>query len=120
VLRLDCCGRPVGESPVRVSAGAPGSRPRFVGEIRRAERASRASLEGASTRAATAASSNTQSGSRAVHVAVKAMSASPGSGSGAVGPCGVREVARVHGLVAEHGRPVWAASSAKTVRISRW
>jgi hypothetical protein len=38
VLRLDCCGRPVGESPVRVSAGAPGSRPRFVGEIRRAER----------------------------------------------------------------------------------
>src|SRR6185437_7621306 len=81
---------------------------------------SRASLEGASAWAATAASSEKQSGSRAGHVTVKAMSASPCSELGAAGPCGVGEVARAHGLVVEQGRPVWAASSAKTARINRW
>jgi hypothetical protein len=38
MLRLESWIRPAGESPVRVSAGAPGSRPRFVVERRRAER----------------------------------------------------------------------------------
>jgi hypothetical protein len=38
MLRLESCVRPAGESPVRVSAGAPGSRPRLVVERRRAER----------------------------------------------------------------------------------
>ena len=38
MLRLGSCDRPAGESPVRVSAGAPGSRPRLEGEILRAER----------------------------------------------------------------------------------
>ena len=32
MLRLESCVRPAGESPVRVSVGAPGSRPRFVVE----------------------------------------------------------------------------------------
>ena len=60
---------------------------------------SRASLEGASARAGTAASSKKQSGSRAAHVTAKAMPASPGSGLGAAGPRGVGELARAHGLV---------------------
>jgi hypothetical protein len=38
VLRLEDWSRPAGGSPVRVSAGAPGSRPRLSGEIRAAER----------------------------------------------------------------------------------
>ena len=38
MVRLESCVRPAGESPVRVSAGAPGSRPRFVAERWRAER----------------------------------------------------------------------------------
>jgi hypothetical protein len=38
MVRLGSCGRPAGESPVRVGVGAPGSRPRFVVERRRAER----------------------------------------------------------------------------------
>ena len=50
VLRLEDWSRPAGESPVRVSAGAPGSRPRFVVERRRAERGVK-SLFGGSKRA---------------------------------------------------------------------
>ena len=50
MLRLGSCVRPAGVSPVRVSAGAPGSRPRFSGEIRRAERGVE-SLFGGSKRA---------------------------------------------------------------------
>ena len=50
MLRLGSCVRPAGESPVRVSAGAPGSRPRFVVERRRAERGVE-SLFGGSKRA---------------------------------------------------------------------
>jgi hypothetical protein len=38
MLRLGSCVRPAGGSPVRVSAGAPGSRPRFQREIVGAER----------------------------------------------------------------------------------
>jgi hypothetical protein len=38
MLRLGSCVRPAGESPVRVSAGAPGSRPRLEGEIPMVER----------------------------------------------------------------------------------
>jgi hypothetical protein len=50
MLRLESCVRPAGVSPVRVSAGAPGSRPRFVVERRRAERGVE-SLIGGSKRA---------------------------------------------------------------------
>jgi len=38
MVRLESCVRPAGGSPVRVSAGAPGSRPRLEGEILRVER----------------------------------------------------------------------------------
>jgi hypothetical protein len=50
MLRLGSCVRPAGGSPVRVSAGAPGSRPRFVVERRWAERGVE-SLFGGSKRA---------------------------------------------------------------------
>ena len=50
MVRLGSWVRPAGVSPVRVSAGAPGSRPRLVGEIRRAERGVE-SLFGGSKRA---------------------------------------------------------------------
>src|SRR5947209_12789581 len=48
--RLESCVRPAGESPVRVSAGAPGSRPRLEGEILMVERGVE-SLFGGSKRA---------------------------------------------------------------------
>ena len=38
MVRPASCPRPAGVSPVRVDTGVPGSRPRFVGEIWRAER----------------------------------------------------------------------------------
>ena len=50
MLRLEGCVRPAGVSPVRVGAGAPGSRPRFVAERWRAERGVE-SLFGGSERA---------------------------------------------------------------------
>jgi hypothetical protein len=50
MLRLESWIRPAGESPVRVSAGAPGSRPQSRGEIPAAERGVR-SLFGGSKRA---------------------------------------------------------------------
>jgi len=50
VLRLEDWSRPAGESPVRVSAGAPGSRPRLEGEIPMVERGVK-SLFGGSKRA---------------------------------------------------------------------
>ena len=50
MLRVEDCVRPAGGSPVRVSVGAPGSRPQFVVERRRAERGVE-SLFGGSKRA---------------------------------------------------------------------
>ena len=50
MLRLESWIRPVGESPTRVSAGAPGSRPQSRGEIPAAERGVE-SLFGGSKRA---------------------------------------------------------------------
>jgi hypothetical protein len=50
MLRLGSCVRPAGVSPVRVGAGAPGSRPRLEGEIPRVERGVE-SLFGGSKRA---------------------------------------------------------------------
>ena len=81
-MRLESWIRPAGVSPVQVIAGEPGSRPQSRGEIPGAERGVESLLEGASARAATAASSDPRSGSRAAQITVKAMSVSPGSGIG--------------------------------------
>ena len=85
MLRPGSWSRPAGASPVRVSIGAPGSRPRFVVERRRAERGVKSlfvkccfASEGASVRAVVpsgaspAASSQLQRESRAGHVTAKA------------------------------------------------
>jgi hypothetical protein len=82
MVRLESWIRPVGVSAVRVIAGEPGSRLQSRGEILAAERGVESLLGGASARAATAASSDPLLGSRAAHVTAKALSASPGSGSG--------------------------------------
>jgi hypothetical protein len=119
MLRLGRCVRPAGGSPVRVSAGAPGSRPRLEGEILRAERGVE-SLFGGSKRAGCDCSLVTVTiwePSRSFHGEGHVRHVR--SGFGVAGPGGVREVARAHGLVAEQGRPVCSASSAKTARISR-
>ena len=79
---LSRCIQLAGEGPARVSAGAPGSRPRFVGEIRRAERGVESLLLGGSKGAGrnrkvnAAASSDYQPKGeregRAAHVTAKA------------------------------------------------
>jgi hypothetical protein len=120
VLRLEDWSRPAGESPVRVSAGAPGSRPRFVIERLRAERGVEG-LFGGSERVGWDCSLvrlTIGEPSRSCHGEGHVRHVR--SGIGVAGPCGVGELARAQGLVAEQGRPVCAALSAKTVRISRW
>ena len=118
-MRLASWIRPAGGSPVRVSARAPGSRPRSEGEILRAERGVE-SLFGGSKRAGWDCSLvklTVGEPSRSCH------------GEGHVrrfwfwielaGPRGVRRLARAHGLITEQGRSVCPASSAKTACISR-
>src|SRR5260370_10744397 len=77
--------KPAGESPVPVSVGARGSRPQPAGEIPQATAGRRKPLRREQERRPqhevnTAASSQLQSESRAVHVTAKAMSTSSKSG----------------------------------------
>ena len=127
MLRPESWTKPAGGSPVPVGAGAPGSRPRFVVETRRAERGVESLFGGSkhagrsATRRESCSLVTTTMGepSRSCHgegqvrrVGVPEMRPS--------GPPGVRGSARVHGFVTEQERPVCAASSAKTGCISRW
>ena len=127
MLRPESWTKPAGGSPVPVGAGAPGSRPRFVVETRRAERGVESLFGGSkhagrsATRRESCSLVTTTMGepSRSCHgegqvrrVGVPEMRPS--------GPSGVRGSARVQGFVTEQERPVCAASSAKTGRISRW
>ena len=125
MVRPESWIRPAGVSPVRVGADAPGSRPRFVIERSRAERGVeslfwREQACGPQHQANSAASLHLQRRSRAAHVTVKAMSVglrvgdapdgfSRGKGSGTYAWFGL-----------EQERPVCAALSAKTDRISQW
>ena len=111
MLRLASWIRPAGGSPVRVSAGAPGSRPRFQREIAGAERGVE-SLFGGSKRVGWDFSLETETigePSRSFHGEGHVRHVR--SGNGVAGPCGVRELARAHGLIAEQGRPVCLALS---------
>jgi hypothetical protein len=124
MLRPGSWTRPAGESPVRVSTRAPGSRPRSGGESPQAERGVKSLYGGSknagrSRKASPAASSNKQWGSRAAHATVKATSGGSKRDCDQPGSSGVRGAARVQGLGTEQERPVCAALSAKTVRISR-
>ena len=128
MLRPGNWTRPAGGSPVRVIAGEPGSRPRFVVERRRAERGVE-SLFGGSKRAGRSATRRescslvivtTGEPSRSCHgeglcptvwpVPEMPLVGSPrGRGSGTYARSGSGQE-----------RPVWSALSAKTLGISRW
>jgi hypothetical protein len=99
------CTSPAGASPVRVSAGAPGSRPQARGEIPAARAGCRKPLRreqerGPQHEVKPAASSEEQRGSRAARFTAKATSDALRSGSArASGPPGVWGAARVQGEV---------------------
>src|SRR5437868_12955965 len=95
------CTSPAGESPVPVSAGAPGSRPQARREIVEAQAGRREPLRreqarGPQHEVKPAASKDEQSGSRAAHVTAKA-TPTVRAPERAVGPGGVRGAARVQG-----------------------
>ena len=127
LLRPESWTRPAGASPVRVSVGAPGSRPRSGAERRRAERGVK-SLFGGSKRAGRSATRRescslvtytTGEPSRSCHgegpcptdwrSEMPSVGSLRGTGSGTYARSG-----------SEQERPVCAASSAKTARISQW
>ena len=119
MLRLEDWSRLAGESPVRVSAGAPGSRPRFVVERRRAERGVK-SLFGGSKRAGCDCSlvkSTMGEPSRSSHGEGHVRQSWFRIGYGG-SPRGTGSCTRVK-FGPGQGRPVCVALSAKTVRISR-
>ena len=104
-----CCTTPAGESPDRVSAGAPGSRPPAGGEIPSSEAGCRKPLRreqgcGPQHEVNPAASTESQSGSRAAHVTAKATS-SAGVPEPVVGPGGVWGAARIQGVVGNRRGP---------------
>ena len=127
MVRPESCIRPMGESPTRVIAGEPGSRPRSDREISRAERGVK-SLFGGSKRAGRSVTRRescslvkftTEEPSRSSH------------GEGNIRSIGVPEMSLVEsfrgtgigtyaGLDSEQERPVLSALSAKTGRISLW
>jgi hypothetical protein len=100
-----CCTVPAGESPVRVGAGAPGSRPQARGEIRatragRQEPLRRKQERGPQHEVKPAASSDPQRESLAAHATAKATSTAQSSGVESVeGLPGVWGAARVQGAM---------------------
>ncbi len=94
---------PAGASPASVSAGAPSSRPQASEEISMAQAGCQKPLRreparGPQPNVKPAASTHSQSESRAAHFTVKATSAASQSGDArAAGLGGVRGAARVHG-----------------------
>ena len=105
-----CCTEPAGESPARVIAGEPDSRPQTEGESllvragRRMPPARRKQESGPQHEVKPAASSDSQWGSRAGHVAAKARSAVPAP-ERAAGFSGVGGAARSHGSVRNRRDP---------------
>ena len=101
---------PAGDNPVRVSVGAPGSRPQPAGEIpqaaagRQKPSLQREQERGPQHEVNPAASTDKQSGSRAEHVTAKATSDAGNSGS-ASGPGGVLGAARAQGAVRNRRDP---------------
>src|SRR3954466_2718579 len=112
---LSSCATPAGESPAPVSAGAPGSRPHpdegnLAGRagrqkpVTRREPYSGEQARGPQHEVKPAASTDSQSGSRAAHVTAKATLAVRVP-ERAVGPGGVRGAARVQGAGRNTGDP---------------
>ena len=107
--RFACGNSPAGESPVPVGAGAPGSRPQVSREdpcarAGRQEPLRREQERGPQHEVKPAASSDSQSGSRAAHFTAKATSVASDP-EHAAGPGGVGGAARVQGEVLNSGDP---------------
>ena len=107
---LSCCASPAGESPVRVIAREPGSRPQAGGEISLARAGRRKPHRreqgrGPQHQVNPAASTEKQGGSRAAHVTAKATTIAGRSGLTAKEPSGVRGAARVQGEERNTGGP---------------
>jgi hypothetical protein len=117
------CVSPVGESPIPVSVGAPGSRVAASGEIPFVEADCRKPLRGEQPcgpqhEVKSAASSQQQSGSRAGHVAAKAMPAVlVPKRTASLG--GVWGVARTEGEARNTRGPSSQPSSRQAIRISQ-
>ena len=103
-----CCVSPTGESPAPVSIGAPGSRPQVFGgdpfaragrqkPMKRREPFSGKRVHGPQHEVKPAASTDSQSGSRAAHLTAKAMSVAGQEPKPATGPGGVWGAARGQG-----------------------
>ena len=125
-LRPENWTRPAGVSPARVVAGEPGSRPRFAVERRRAERGVE-SLFGGSKRAGRSVTRR-ESCSLVRPTMGKPSRSCRGEGNTGCGRSGRACAGFLRGMgigtCAWPGpgqeRPVCAASSAKTARISQW
>jgi hypothetical protein len=109
MLRPESWIRLAGGSPVRVSVGAPGSRPRFVGEILRAERGVE-SLFGGSKHAGRSIKRTLQprqshNGSAEPLMSRRRPCSQHCIPNGAGGLSGVRAMARVHSLVRNRRDP---------------
>ena len=122
---LEAGSRPAGGSPARVGTGAPGSRPRFVAERRRAERGVE-SLFGGSKRAGRSVKRILQprqihnGGAEPLMSRRRPCLAGPGPGSACRVLSGVWGVARAHGLGRNRRDPSAWPASGKDRRISRW
>ena len=106
------CTVPAGESPVRVGAGAPGSRSQVkrgeipVARAGRREPLRREQERGPQHQVKPAASTDEQWGSRAAHFTAKATSTAQSSGAeSAGGPSGVGGAARVQGAMRNRRGP---------------
>ena len=106
-----CCASPTGESPVQVSAGAPGSRPQAGGKIPlaragRQEPLRREQGRGPQHQEKLAASTEKQCGCRAAHVTAKAKGLTQETGGERDShPAGVWSAARVDGEERNTGGP---------------
>ena len=121
MVRPESWIRPAGESPVRVGTGAPGSRPRFVVERRRAERGVK-SLFGGSKRAGRSVKRTLQprhtynGGAEPLMSRRRPCPAGPVPGSACRVLPGYGRAARAHGLVRNRRDPSAWPSSGK----DRW
>jgi hypothetical protein len=116
--RLESWTEPAGESPARVSVGAPGSRPQSGSESSpdragRQEPLRREQERGPQHHVNPAASSDSQRESRAAHVTAKATSGARDSGRSAPGPPGVGGTARAQGPVRNKRDPSLQPTSGK-------
>ena len=119
-VKVACRTVPAGESPARVGAGAPGSRPpaaaeRPTVEAWRQEPLRREQDGGPQHQVNAAASTDPRLGSRAAHFTAKAMHLAHKSGESAGCPRGVRAAVRRQGTVGNRRDPSGRSGSGQGV-----